>query len=549
MHTWHYTAAAFLSLFVAAPAAAQSAADRVDPARAEERAQVEAVEPADGQRAALPPTVEQTENATEGPSYLVGAIDIAGLKILTRQMFADIIEQYVGRTLTANELGELSNRLAARARVTYPLASASIEPQALRAGVLRVRIDEGTVDEIRLEGPQNRDVLAALQPLASGMPVTTAQLERRLLIAGDIDGVSLGQTRIVQEDGRNVLLVKLSYRPFSAQVTLDNDSTDPVGPLEVFGSARFNGLLSDSDSLQLFALDTLPQPGELFFGRARYNARMSGSGTELSLSGSYSRSEPGSFLKPLQIEGESWLASAGLSHPLLRSRDTSVWIDAALSHRHSRRHRAGTLVRDDRLSVARAGLYGFSQVAGGRLRVNASVAQGLDVLGATEAGDPLRSRNDADGTFTTLTMAAEWEKSIVGGLGLNLAARGQLASQPLLLSEEFGIGGANFVRGYDYSERSGDEGAAAYAELNYKLPGKVGPLNGLQVYAFVDGGLVNDLDDGRGESSLFSAGGGLRLDVDRRTDASFEIALPLSDDRSDTGGKDPRVRFSLTRYF
>jgi hemolysin activation/secretion protein len=536
-------------MFVALPAAAQSAIDRVDPARAEERAQMEAVEPSDDQSAALPPAVEPPSDTAGGPTFLVGAIDLVGLKVLPRQDFADVIDDYVGRSLSASELSELANRLAARARATYPLASASIEPQALRAGVLRVQIDEGTVDEIRLDGPQNRAVLAVLQPLVSGMPVTAAQLERRLLIAGDIDGVSLGQTRVVQEDGRNVLLVKLGYRAFRANVTLDNDSTDPVGPLEVFGSMRFNGLLSDSDSLQLFALDSLPEPGELFYGRARYNARISPSGTEVALSGSFSRSEPGAYLKPFEIEGQSWVGSVGLSHPLLRSRDTSLWIDGALSHRHSRRHRADALVRDDRLTIARAGLYGFSQVAGGRLRVNASVAQGLDVLGATERGDPLASRTDADGTFTALTMSADWEKGVVGGLGVNLAVRSQVASQPLLLSEEFGIGGASFVRGYDYSERSGDEGVAGYAELNYRFDGKVGPLNGLQVYAFADGGWVNDFDDGQGGSSLFSGGSGLRLDVDPRTDASFELAVPLSDDRSDTDNKNPRVRFSITRYF
>ena len=531
-----------------APAMAQQALDRVDPARAEDRS-LENLP--DDEDSALPVVVEEQSPVadTDGPSFAVGAIDIVGLQEMSRSEFSDIVESYIGRTLTSSDLAALADRLAARARARYPLASAAIEPQAVRAGVLKVRIDEGHIDAVELEGTQNRAVLAALRPLATGRPVTTAELERRLLIAGDIDGISLGDTRIERRDGQNILHVEVTHRSFRAQITFDNDSTKPLGPLELYGSALFNGLLSDDDSLQIFALDTVPQIDELAFARLRYGKRISADGTEVSLTASYSRSAPGAYLESLDIEGESWLVSLGALHPLTRARQTSLWLEGELSHRQIRQERADILAREDRLTIARLGLYGYTRVGGGRLRVNTSVAQGLDLLGATEPGDPLSSRDDADATFTAFNFFADWKKSIIGDFGTNIAVRSQLATQPLLVSEELGIGGASFVRGYDYSERSGDQGVAGYFELNYDWDHDFGPVNGLEFYAFADGGKAMNLDDGYGSGSLFSTGGGLRADVDRHTDAGVEVAVPLSGDRYDTDNADPHVRFTLTRYF
>jgi hemolysin activation/secretion protein len=197
----------------------------------------------------------------------------------------------------------------------------------------------------------------------------------------------------------------------------------------------------------------------------------------------------------------------------------------------------------------KAGVLGFTTLVGGRLAGSVSLARGVDLLGATRAGDPLASRNDADATFTTLSLSADWSRTIVDGLGVKLGVRVQRASQPLLLAEEIGIGGATFGRGYDYSERSGDQGVMGYAELAYKWDKRVGPLNGIEVYGFADGGKVTNLGSGFGGGTLYSSGAGVRADVDRRTDATFEVAVPLSGPRYESDDERARLRFSLSRYF
>lgn len=85
-------------------------------------------------------------------------------------------------------------------------------------------------------------------------------------------------------------------------------------------------------------------------------------------------------------------------------------------------------------------------------------------------------------------------------------------------------------------------------ELAYDIRKQVGPVNGFTPYVFFDGGKVTNLANGRGSRSLFSTGAGVRLDVDRRTDASIEFAAPLSRPRYDTDTRGVRIRAWLTRY-
>ena len=531
---------------LAVPCYGQVALDRVDPGRAEERVTNE--------REEIPtsndPQILETSTAFQTQDdVFVGAIAIDGLHVMARGDFSDIVENYIGRTLNGSELTELVERLANRVKAKFPLASVYVEPQKITAGVLQVTIDEGAIDEVRIEGAQNRSVVAALSKLASGKPVTAVDLERSLLVAGDIDGVTLGNVRVMREENRNVLVVNGTYERVGGSVTFGNDGSKPLGPLELYGHVRFNGLFAQDDTLQVFILDTVPEVEELVFGQVRYGKRVSREGTEISATGSFSRSAPGAYLEPFNIRGESWTVSLGLLHPALRRQNSSVWIRADASHRQIEQSRDGALARQDRLTTVSAGIYGYSRLAGGWLRANAQIKQGLDLFDATRLGDPLSSRQDADGTFTTATFDIGWRKNVVADLGIHVAVRSQLALQPLLISEETGLGGANFVRGYDYSERTGDQALLAYGELNYSWDSLPGPLSEMEVYGFVDGGKAYNLDEGFGGGSLFSSGGGFRADIGKSLTGGLEVAVPLSGVRYDTGDSSARVRFQVTQAF
>ena len=291
------------------------------------------------------------------------------------------------------------------------------------------------------------------------------------------------------------------------------------------------------------------QPSEFQFLEAAYRVPVGHAGTEVSLSAYAGRSRAGGALRNAEIRDASSQGEVSISHPLLRSRAASVWASVAMTVRNSDVERAGVAVRDDRIVTTSASLYANGRLAGGRMRVRLSYAQGLDWLLATMLGNPLASRADAGRNFSVTRAWALYDRALGGGFSIALAGQAQLASRPLLASEEMGLGGRQFLRAFEYWEMSGDQGAAGYAELRYDVAGNLpGPLRQLQLYLYGDAGRVTNLRGGLGGGSLASAGAGARAWFTHGFEAAVELGIPLTDAAYDPD-PDPRLSFVLGKRF
>ena len=484
------------------------------------------------------------------PAVEVGAVAILGLQALRPADFADLIGPRMGTTMSAEDLAALATAIATRARDRgYAFATARIDPQQVQTGVLAVAVDEGRIDEIRLQGADHKGVRAALAPLVTGQPVRIAEVERRLLLAGDIPGVRVLGTRFTREEGKGVLTVSLLVDRIAGRATFANDGTRVLGPEQVVITADINGLIAADDAVSLTWSATPFQPGDLQFGRIRYEKRISRSGTAMIVTGSMALARPGDYLQPLAIRTRSWQGGLSVLQPLLRRRTRSLWLEADLTVNDLEQTRAGVLAADERVVSARAALHGYTRLGPGRLRASLGLAQGLGVLGASPADNPLAFRPGADLTFTALDFWSEWTGPLHGPLSLRLAMQAQLASGPVPVAKEFGLGGNTFLRGYDWYARSGDEEIVGLAELGYMLDRPLGAVKRTQVYAFVDGGAVRRLGGDPGTDRLASAGGGVRADVTQSLGANLELAVPLSDTRAPGDSGRPKVNFRLNKTF
>lgn len=536
------------SLVLGSAAQAQPVLDRTDPTLEEEQQRIERLEEREADRP-IPVTTEPApQSFAPGESYAVGAIVIHGADTVEQEAFLPVIAAYSARTLSADDLKKLTSSIADVAKSRGLIfASAWIEPQSLGGGVLRIQLDEGVVDAVRIEGGDDPAIRAQLAPLLDGRPVTLARLERQMLLADDLSGVGIRRTRFVREGEAGILVIDAYRSDFSAQVELANDGSQPIGPERARIDVDANGLISPFDEVDLTYSTTPFEPSELQYGRARYGVVIGSSGTEIAASASYSATEPGAYLIDKDFFGKSWRGTVEARHPLLRSREASLWLSGELEIRDLRQEREGKPYRHDRLVVARASLYSIAQLGGGRARAKLTYSQGLGVLDATRLGDPMASRTDASGRFATLSAWADWQRDLFSDFSIALAGRGQLASAPLLITEDLGLGGNSFLRGYNFSERSGDEGIMGLGELRYDWTDALGVFRKLQLYAFADGGVVGNLGGGRGGGSLASGGGGFRSDITRELDFDLEVAVPLTGPRYDTDDMSPRVNLGI-RY-
>lgn len=547
-------AAGLAAVFVAcvpAPAAAlqQPPVDQADPAVVREQLrEEERPQPRDAPR--LSTQVRTAAAAALTEPVTPGAIRVEGAVELGPEAFAAAIEPYLGRALGAEELRALTRDVAEVARrAGFGLATAFVPQQSLIAGVLRVEVDEGRIDAVEVGGNARAAVEVRLGGVVTGRPLRTIELERRLLLAADIPGVSLGRARVVRRDGRNILVVDASIDRVRGWASVDNSGSGPVGPIRARVTADFNSALIAGDRLSVGGVLTPVQPREFQYGEISYTAPIGRNGTEASVAAYAGHSDPGGSLRNLDVAGVSVQAEARVTHPLLRSRAASLWGSVAFLVRDSTLDQMGGRVRDDRIVSASAVLSGNASIAGGRLRVRLAYVQGLDILGMTARGDPLASRNDAGGPYSKIEFWTEYERPLGHGFGIDLRGAGQLASRPLLASEEMGLGGGQFLRGFDYWEMAGDQGAVISGELRYDLRrGLPGPLTRLQLYLYTDSGRVSNLAGGSGGGTLASAGGGVRAWLAHDFQASAEIGVPLTRGAFDED-VDPRFSFSLGTRF
>jgi hemolysin activation/secretion protein len=484
-----------------------------------------------------------------GEAVLVGAIRVQGATMLPASAFARAIEAYVGRPLTPSDLQALASDVADVARSAgFGLATAWVPQQSIGNGVLTVVLDEGRIDGIEIAG-NGEIVRRALAPLVSGQAIRTVELERQLLIAGDIAGVRVGSVKLERRGGRSILVVEAVQKRVTTRAYLDNWGSSTIGPVRARLTVDFNGLFTGDDQLTVGGVLTPIQPSEFALARAAYSVQVGTGGTAVSVGGYFAHSQPGGTLSDRDIAGRSAEVEASIRHPFVRGRAGSIWGGLDFRVRDSRQTRDDLKVRNDRLAILGANLIAVQQLPSGRVRSRLAVSKGIDAFDATRLGDPFASRSDASGTFSKLEAWGEFEQNFGRQFSINLQAEGQIADGPLLSSEEFGLGGRSFGRAWDYREFSGDRGIAGSLEFRFDIETLPQPIWMVQLYGYGDAGKVTNDQGGLGNGSLASAGGGVRIWLRNGIEASLEAAFPLTNGADPSADSDPRISVSLGARF
>jgi len=531
-------------------AQAQTALDRADPRLIEKT--LPAAEVPQGPVAAPHPGPEAAVAGTSSAlTRVVRAVIVEGRDRLPPSLFAAPIAAVIGQQLDRDQVAALAGAIAGVARAQgYPFATARVPAQAQSDGVLRVTLDLGKIDAVRVVGGRSATADRMLgNALATGQPVRQKQLERALLLVGDVPGVRVTDSRLVRQDGFGILLVTIETDRASGYVQIDNRGSKEVGPIRSTALATLHSLLNDGDELAVIVSQTPFQPSEFAFARARYSSIISDEGLVLSASGSLARTRPGGFLRTLDVRGRSADAAVSLQYPLLRTRSRSLFATAELRALGTDQDIARRRLRSDRIATLTGTVGGNMAFGGGTLRGEVAALVGLPFAGVTHAGSLLGSRFDGDARFVAGTYLVDWTVRLAKPFSIVIASAGQLASRPLLAAMEIGLGGPAFARGYDYAERTGDHGAMGSLELRAdigRIPGSI--VDRGQLYTFVDGGVVGNLGGGTGGGSLVSSGVGLRIGTGR-FDWMAEAALPLGDVRFDTGDRRPRISLRVARAF
>jgi hemolysin activation/secretion protein len=507
----------------------------------------------------------------EGPRLGVKGFVIEGTSLIPVAELQALIADQTNRDLSLGDLRQLTMRITEAYRQRGYFARAYLPAQEARDGIVRITVVEGRFGKlipgqtpIRADADFVSAVAAArLQP---GAPYSADALERGLLLANDLPGVTVdGILKAGSDPGTSDLMLDIKDDPlFSGFVNGDNSGTRATGHYRGNAGASLNGLTGIGDQLSLLGLASRG----LTYGQVEWSlplgpdglrARAALTGLDYDLVGDF---------KDLDAEGTAVTQQLALSYPLLRSDRHSL--QARLGYEHGR-YNDDTLglalhrKQMDKGSIALDGNRTDGWGGGGASYYAVSLTIGrldLSRLPADAALDKATARTD--GNFSKIAIDLRRDQALGDSFFLRGRLVGQWSGSNLDSSEQLALGGPLGVRAYPVNEGLGDSGAVANLELHY--PVTSGTANGLDLFGFLDAGLTrrhaekwagwNVGSNDANSYPLFGAGIGATYAIFDDLGLSLVAAVPFGANQGapsglnqDGGKTDPRIWFSLSKKF
>ena len=469
-------------------------------------------------------------------SFVLQSLRIEGMSAFAQQDMADIYRPLIGQKIPLSRLWEIAGRITERyQQAGYFLSRAYVPAQEIENGAIILRVTEGYISDIRIEGasasPHNPLIQQLKARILRQKPARTQALENALLLLNDIPGLSfeavLSPMAQNAPEGAACLILREHKTPGRGRAVLDNHGSRFAGPHRA--SLAYEKSFLPNQNTTLSALADLPRANELWAVDIAHEIKILPE-VGLGLSLGKTLSKPGYTLATSDIESHALNWGLSLDWSAIRQRTHSVTLGLALEGHNTDTDFLNTPMTRDRVRALRLnGTYEGDDPLGGYNTLKLALSRGLSGLSANEPDAPDLSREGARPDFTKLE--ATWQRSqfITPDWLAAATITGQRASRTLYSSEEIGFGGPFLGRAYDSSEITGDHGLGGSVEVQYT---GLAPINGLTLAPsfFYDIGKVWTIDAGSNNTrTLADAGIGLSLShAPSGLSGTLTIAQPLS---------------------
>lgn len=532
-------------------AAAETASPGIDPRQLERLDLSQQSSDRPRQTATRKPQFDAAPAADASPITTLRDVTVTGVRSIPAQSIAETYRPYLGRQVSTADLVKIADAINALYRQAgYYLSRAIVPPQDVKGGHVRIQVIEGRLAEVSVEGndAEKFGAPALLAGLTAEMPARMQTLDRKLALLADRPGLQVADTAIDEIrplSGEFRLVVRLKTWRIYLSNNLDNFGSKAVGPWQSFSTVAFNSYGLPGDVLTANFSSSPNDVRELAVGRISYDAPI-GDGFKIGATALHSEVRPGDERRDYGVITRSDFAELRGSFAPLQSQSSAVVVTAAFDAIESRENDVfGTFYRD-RIRTANLMVdVRLQDDFGGTNYLTVLGKRGISGLGATQYGDGMSSRYDADPNVSIVDAWFTRYQTLTDTLSLKMSVAGQLSTGPLLNWQQFYLGGASFGRGYGSGEISGDNGIGGTFEVRFdgKTPWSV--LPSYQLYGFVDGGAVWNSGYRIGDGlELASVGGGIRLNLPQSFRADLGFAVPFGYRSPDNEARG--VRFLLT---
>lgn len=469
-----------------------------------------------------------------GPRFAVTGYSVEGDNPLSVADTQSLLASYTGEALTLDRLQSAANALETALRDRgFSFLRVVIPPQDAQ-GVITLRVLAFKLNAVNVSGNQHFDtanILASLPALRSGTTPNLREIARAQALANDHPSK---QVSVTLQQGKAPDTVDAAVRvedskPLQFFASLDNSGTKQSGHTRLGVGVSHSNLFNRDHALTATYttspdghVDDLAQYG--FY----YRAPVYEWGGALSAYYTKSETDSGVVANFFNVSGSGEFYGLRWTHRLLSFGSYSHAAEIGVENRFfgndvlfsgvpigtDVRSRPLLLRYTGRLDGADYGMRGYLEFArnlggGGS---NNDVAYAANRAGATAGWQAWRYGIDGS--------------KALGNWAVSARLRGQVSGDALIPGEQFGLGGANGVRGFEEREGTGDQGLLGSIEL---MSPQI--AEGLRLLAFTDAGQVRNHQAGAGINARegeSSAGVGMRYQWRRNLTLAVDWAQVLN---------------------
>jgi hemolysin activation/secretion protein len=492
----------------------------------------------------------------------------------TAYSVADLAPQTAGLVGPSVPVQAIEN---ARAAILSRYRGAGYSYATVRARIhdthLRITVTEPHIVAVKLTqdiGPAGVQVLRFLDHLADGRLLTEADLERFVLLANDIPGVSVRALLdpSVTDPGALTLRAVVTRQAVSGSLSADNRAFRETGPEELLAVADLNSFTSFGERTEVSLYHTFNNTDN--FGQASEEFFLGGSGLKLRIYAGDGVSNPSGVLRGIGYQGITRVFGLSLSYPVIRSRrqdlNIAALFDGVESDISYNVLGAASRASFDSLRILRLDAqYRLNDIwlgpafdAGTQSQL--TLSQGLPILGAVPNDGTTLPRLNERVDFTKVSGKIDRTQDLFTPYSYNglpahvqveLAAEGQYSRNILPPEEEFYLGGPQFNRGFYYGEVTGD--SALTVKIEPQLVTALPTVPRWQVvpqatfYAFYDWGQTWESQKTDLAHTLRSLGTGARTFFGQHLEIDLEGAYRQT--RNPTGQTTPGAELKSWAFY
>jgi hemolysin activation/secretion protein len=399
---------------------------------------------------------------------------VEGSTAFSEQQLGVILAPYTGEGKSFDTLREAQKVLtAAYANAGLGMVKITLPPQKSSDGVITLSVKQINVKDITVKGNNNHDefnILNALPALQTGQTLNTSLLARQIRLSNENPSKQLGITLVPAEDDQiNAEIAVTDKRPWKAFATYDNTGTHLTGPSRVSLGFQHTNLF-DRDHVFTAQYTTSPNDyGGVHIWGLGYQIPVYSLAHDINFYMAYSDVNSGTLNNLLSVSGKGYIygvryqvnfanrgfykdkLSYGLEYRTLQPSITFSGVQLA----------SPVDLRPFALT------YTGSYTEAGKIESNFYVSAVANIPGAEHGKDSdfAANRYKAQADYKLLRIGGSITKALEAGWLARAVVSGQYTEDLLVAAEQFGVGGADSVRGFQEREVIDDKGVQASVEL------------------------------------------------------------------------------------